>query len=146
MSHEPIEPQRFVGGVNVVDIGDLRVSRGMTRRQASTCGHDNLVYDSRERRIWCSDCERDVDPFDAFESLVNRWNAAITGLERRALQVADAESRSLRRRAAKVMDEAWSSRSMAPMCPHCDKPILAEDVVGGVGLANVEMERRRRKK
>lgn len=146
MSHEPIEPKGFLYGVNVVDIGDLRVSRGMTRRPVSKCNHVNLVYDSTERRIWCSDCERDVDPFDAFEALVNRWNEALAGLEGRMRQVAEAESRTLRRRAAKVMDEAWSSRSMAPMCPHCAKAILAEDVVGGVAMVNVEMELRRRKK
>ena len=146
MSNEPIEPKGFLYGATVVDIGDLRVSRGMTRRPVSKCDHIKLVYDSTERRIWCSDCERDVDPFDAFESLVSRWNEALAGLERRTLQVAEAESRTLRHRASKVMDKAWSSRSMAPMCPHCDKAILAEDVVGGVLMVNVELERRRRSK
>ena len=146
MSHEPIEPKGFLYGATVVDIGDMRVSRGITRRPVSKCAHVNLVYDSTERRIWCSDCERDMDPFDAFESLVSRWNEALVGLKSRAAEVADAERRSLRRRAAKVMDEAWSSRSMAPTCPHCDKAILPEDVVRGVGMVNVEMELRRRKK
>ncbi len=33
MTNEPIEEQAYVMGVTVVDIGDLRVARGLTRRQ-----------------------------------------------------------------------------------------------------------------
>ena len=41
-----------MGGVKVVDIGDVRIARGLTRREFSTCPHKHMVYDQNERRIW----------------------------------------------------------------------------------------------
>lgn len=68
MADEPIEDQNYLSGLTVIDIGDIRVSRGMTRRPVSSCGHRRMAYDPKERRIWCKDCEKDVDPFDAFKN------------------------------------------------------------------------------
>lgn len=72
----PIEPQDYIYGVKVVQIEDLRVARGLTRRPLSSCAHKKLVYDHNERRIWCSDYETEVEAFDAFEGLVSRLSAA----------------------------------------------------------------------
>ena len=129
---KPIEPHDYLYGVKVVDIGDLRVARGMTRRPISTCSHRKLVYDDKERRVWCSDCETEVEPFDAFMGLVERMDGHIKNLKSRERKVREAESFALRSRAAKVMDEAWRSTKMAPLCPHCMVAILPEDVVGGL--------------
>ena len=41
----PIVEQEYLSGLKVVDIGDLRVARGMSRRPVSTCHHRPLVYD-----------------------------------------------------------------------------------------------------
>ncbi|WP_245006764.1 hypothetical protein ACK3BE_20030 [Pseudomonas mandelii] len=54
MSDAPIEPPDYLYGVNVVQIEDLRVAKGMSRRLASSCQHKKLVYDDKERRVWCS--------------------------------------------------------------------------------------------
>lgn len=132
----PIEPKDYLFGVKVVDIGDLRVARGMTRRPHSTCAHRALVYDDQERRVWCSDCEAEVEPFDAFKGLVERMDGHIKNLNKRLRAVAEAEVHALRSRAAKVMDEAWRSTKMAPLCPHCSVPILPEDVARGVATAS----------
>ena len=146
MADNPIDPHNPLYGVKVVDIGDARVTRGMSRRHPTTCKHERLTYDPDERRIWCQDCEQTINPFDAFMVLVENFDAAQKRLERRASVVAEAETRSLRSRAAKVMDEAWSRRSMAPVCPHCSRAILPIDVVGGVGLTNSELEIKRRQR
>lgn len=146
MNDNPIDPQNYSYGVNVVDIGDARVSRGMSRRQPRTCKHARLTYDPEEKRIWCEDCEQTINPFDAFVVLVENFDSAKKRIERRASEVAEAEARALRSRAAKVMDEAWSRRSMAPACPHCGKAILPIDVVGGVGLISSELEIKRRQR
>jgi hypothetical protein len=146
VSHEPIDQQTFPYGVNVVDIGDVRVSRGFTRRGREACKHKALSYDNVERRIWCRDCERDVEGFDAFAILAEAFDNAAKNLESRERAIKEAEERTLRRRATKVLDEAWSSRHLTPVCPHCGDALLPEDVVSGVGLVNVEMIRRRRAK
>ncbi|WP_426113463.1 hypothetical protein [Pseudomonas sp. DSP3-2-2] len=104
----------------------------MTRRPTSTCRHKKLVYDEKERRVWCSDCEAEIEAFDAFTGLVEVFSAGMTQIKRRGSQLAEAEKFQIRSRAAKVMDEAWRSTKMAPLCPHCHSAILPEDVVGGI--------------
>ena len=136
MSKSPIEPQDYIYGVKVVQIEDLRVARGLTRRPLSSCTHKKLVYDHNERRIWCSDCETEVEAFDAFEGLVSKLSAANGRLKSREAALAEAEQFQARSRAAKVMDEAWRSTKTAPLCPHCNTAILPEDVVGGVAKAS----------
>lgn len=128
----PIKEQPFLSGVTVIDIGDIRVARGLSRRAHSSCPHARLVYDRNERRIWCKDCEKDVEPFDAFTGLVEQHSRACDNLERRSDAVAAAEKHALRSLAAKAMDEAWRSRNMVPACPHCRHGLFPEDFKHGV--------------
>lgn len=146
MSDAPIEPQDYTWGVKVVDIGDIRVARGLTRRPVSSCRHRKMVYDDKERRIWCSDCETEVEPFDAFMYLVEVFDGGLKDLSRRRRELHEAEQFALRSRAAKVMDEAWRSTKMAPLCPHCNAAILPEDVVKGVAMTSKQLIIARRKK
>lgn len=131
---EPIEDQAFLSGVTVIDIGDIRVSRGMTRRPASSCKHRRMAYDPSERRIWCKDCETDVDPHDAFRLLVEQANAYFDELNKRAARISEAEQFSLRSVAAREMDKAWRHRSMVPACPHCNNGLFPEDFKNGVAM------------
>jgi Zn finger protein HypA/HybF involved in hydrogenase expression len=129
----PIEPQSFLGGVTVVDIGDIRVARGLTRRHHTSCRHARMTYDPKERRVWCPDCEKDVEPFDAFEILVSQFSAATRKLEAREKKLLEAEQFQIRSLAAKAIDEAWRSRNMVPACPHCNHGLFPEDFKRGVG-------------
>lgn len=136
MSDAPIEPQEFLYGVKVVQIEDIRVARGLTRRPYSSCRHRKLVYDEKERRIWCSDCESEVESFDAFINLVEKYSSAVDRINRRSAELAQAEKFQIRSRAAKAMDEAWRSTKTAPLCPHCNNALLPDDVVGGLASAS----------
>lgn len=142
----PIEPQNYIYGVKVVQIEDLRVARGLTRRPVSSCRHKQLVYDHNERRIWCSDCESEVEAFDAFLGLVERLNAANADLRRRSDALAEAETFQLRTRAAKRMDELWRSVKLAPCCPHCDEALLPEDMLDGLAQVSKELVKAKRKR
>lgn len=138
----PIVPQDYLSGVKVVDIGDLRVARGMSRRPVSVCKHHQLVYDRQERRIWCEECETDIEPFDAFTMLVEHFHSAEVKHDERERRIQEAEEHSLLSRAAKVVDEAWRSRRMAPCCPHCRGALLPEDFANGIGSrVGLEMAR-----
>lgn len=136
MSEPPTDPPivnpGYLGGVNVVDFGDIRVARGFTRRVRSTCPHNNLRYDSNERRIWCADCESDVEAFDAFVGLIEHYDIAYKRLERRAADLAEAEKHQVRSLAAKVIDLAWRKHNMVPACPHCGLGLFPEDFKNGV--------------
>ena len=89
MDKPPVEPLSYLGGVKVVDIGELRVARGRTRRPFSLCLHKHLTYDNTERRVWCEDCEQEIDPYDAFEKLVEHFNDATMNLERREREISE---------------------------------------------------------
>ena len=147
MSDAPIEPHEYLYGVKVVQIEDLRVARGLTRRPLSSCKHKKLVYDDKERRVWCSDCEAEVEPFDAFTQLVGVFSSAKSKIDRRMQELAEAEKFAMRSRAAKRMDEYWRSQTMAPLCPHCNGAILPEDVVNGLAQTSksIEIAARKRK-
>lgn len=131
----PIVPQDYLSGVKVVDIGDIRVARGLTRRPMSSCPHRQLHYDTAERRIWCADCETDVEPFDAFKILVEHFHDAEQKLERRAQEIAAAEDHALISIAAKEIDKAWRKKKMVPACPHCRAPLFPEDFKNGIKAA-----------
>ena len=137
----PIENPSFVGGVNVVDIGDLRVARGLSRRPHSACNHHRLMYDNAERRVWCQDCETNVEAFDAFVLLVENLDRAFKDLERRREIIEKAESSSLISVAAKVMDKEWRHRDRVPSCPHCGQGLFPEDFAKGVGSLGREYAR-----
>lgn len=141
----PIEPQEYLGGVKVVDIGDIRVARGMTRRPVSSCRHHGLRYDPHERRVWCADCETDVEPFDAFVKLVEHFDAAAKMAKRLLDEATEAQAFAVRSIAAKEMDRHWRSRNMVPACPHCHAGLWPEDVkrMGAVGKEYDSARRRR---
>ena len=143
----PIEPLSYLSGVKVIDIGDLRVARGLSRRPYTVCKHPALVYDEKERRIWCKECECDVEPFDAFELLVAQYSKAYEDANRRIEAANEAEGHALISRAAKTVDHAWRSRNLSPCCPHCNGVLLPEDFASGIGRSySTDMERQRRNK
>ena len=142
----PIEPQDFIHGMKVIDIGDYRVSRGFSRRESSLCPHINLVYDQAERRIWCKDCEKNVEGFDAFLLLAKNFSKQSEKLFDRENKVSEAEKHSLISIAAKVLDEAWRAKKMIPCCPHCKEGLFPEDFKNGCGFLgkSYALERQRR--
>ncbi|WP_277969343.1 hypothetical protein [Sphingomonas echinoides] len=124
----PIVEMDYLSGLKVIDIGDIRVARGMSRRPHSSCNHRAMVYDPKERRVWCKDCETDVEPFDAFEILCQNYGAAVERIKRDRAAVEEAKEHNLIRIAAKQMDEHFRQRNMVPACPHCNAGIFPEDV------------------
>lgn len=131
MPKPPIDELNYLSGVTVVDIGDIRVSRGMTRRPASSCRHARLSYDPRERRIWCRDCEEDVEAFDAFEMIARQCSAALDDIARRKARLDELEAFQARSLAVKELDKAWRKKDMIPACPSCHQGLFPEDFKNG---------------
>jgi len=143
----PIEEKEFLAGVRVVDIGDYRVARGMTRRNVSSCNHYRVVYDEKERRIWCKDCKHDVEPFDAFVILVKYFAYKDGEIRAREKELEEIESFKMRTLAGKTLDKAWRKKHTAPCCPHCKNGLLPEDFKNGIVYStSKEYEKAKRKK
>lgn len=142
----PIEAQEYLYGVRVVDIGDLRVARGLSRRHHSGCRHRSMIYDKNERRIWCPDCEHDVEAFDAFLLLVENFASKTKSLEERAAALLEAEKHSVFNFAAKEIDKAWRKKKWVPACPCCGAGLFPEDFRHGCAMVGREYARRLREK
>lgn len=138
----PIIPGDYIRGVNVIDIGEMRISRGYTRRSPMCCLHHDIAYDQAERRIWCRDCEKGIDPFDFLQTLIEAHNRTLNRLKERERAVTEAESFSARMRATRAMDAVWRKRTRVPICPHCHHGIHPEDVANGVGQMDKELSAR----
>lgn len=145
MATTPIDPQDYPYGVNVVDIGDARVSRGRSRREYSSCPHKALNYDIHERRVVCSDCDTELEAFDAFRALVENYDKALKYLKAENEKIKAARENNLVSLASKHVDRVWRGKTVAPACPHCNRGLLPEDFKAGVKMSvSREMERARR--
>ena len=146
MSDTPIEPGHFIHGVDVVDIGDLRIARGLTRRPYESCRHKSMVYDTQERRVWCNDCEQEIEPFDAFKVITENMDSHMKRLIQRDQSLKEAETKAARSRAVKALDAIWRTKDQAPCCPHCKEGLLPEDMLGRLPRVSRELTRAKRKK
>lgn len=143
----PIEPLDYLHGLKVVDIGDMRIKRGMTRRPASSCRHSTVHYDKQERRLWCPDCEKNVEAFDVVVGIAESLDAKTKGMEKREQKLKEVEEERLVSLAARAIDKLWRRRNMVPCCPNCNEGLLPEDFKDFRGaMVNADWTRAKRKK
>lgn len=141
MNDVPIQELNYIRP-QVIDFGDIRVARGMSRRPVTTCLHAQLRYDLAERRIWCQDCEATVEGFDAFMVLVRNFEAMVNRASQNLRDAEEARAAVVHRIAARAVEKTWR-RGMAVTCPHCHRGILPGDSLGG---HSIEFEKARRAK
>ena len=129
MKDAPIEELEYVVR-QVIDFGDIRVARGMSRRPVANCQHAQLRYDLQERRVWCQDCETTVESFDAFMVLVRNFQAVVSAADKMLREAKEAKAAVIHRIAAREVESIWRHK-MAVTCPHCSRGILPSDGLGG---------------
>lgn len=142
---DPAHPDATPRSKPVIDLGDMRVAFGRPRFPKNICKHKTLIYCTDERRVWCQDCERSLDNFEAFMALVNEHCAMLTDADRRLKRAKEAEKIYIHRKAAKELDLAWG-RKNAVGCPHCGRGLLADDFASGGKQTSRDIELARRKK
>lgn len=153
MSQDPRDPPLEVfppGGMlhpEVIDLADMRIRLGRTPIKATKCEHRHVLYSTSERRVWCEDCERTIDAFDALMTVSRYFEKMVGDLRRRHAAVRAAEEAALVSRAAKAVDRVWRGHRMAPCCPHCSGALLPEDFASGPRMETsreIEVARRKR--
>ena len=129
----------------VINLSGVRIEQGLARYSGPKCEHKALMFDTAERRVWCKDCQRTVENFDAFLVLVNQYQPMVQHARRLTQEAEEARNHSMVSRAAKVVDQEWRGRNMAPCCTQCGAGILPEDFANGAGSAvSREYEKARR--
>lgn len=146
MSDEPLHPFPEASPLwaEVIDLADMRVQFGRPRYPTKICEHRKLIYDPKERRVWCQDCERTIDGFDAFMTLTRQFTEMVKAAQRLFRQAKEARDSHIGRIAAKKLDKAWSGNVMAVACPHCRGGLLPEDFEGGASVTSRDIEIARR--
>ncbi|NFV79979.1 hypothetical protein [Magnetospirillum aberrantis] len=141
-----VDPNVTPRWAEVINLADVRVQFGRPRYPGGrVCDHRSMFYNVEDRRVWCRDCEKTIDGFDAFLVLVKHFAAMERAARHKLDQAAAAEKAHLGRRAAKELDHAWSGRQMAVACPHCRGGLLPEDFTErGISATSREIELARR--
>jgi len=132
----------------LIDLAGVRIQRGIPKYNPNQCTHRNILYcdNGRDRRIWCSDCEKDIEPFDAFMIFARQFEGMISEAQDMRQKAAEALRATARLRATKVLDKAWSGNVMAVACPHCRGGLLPEDFARGSDQTSRDIEIARRKR
>lgn len=130
----------------VVDLADVRIRLGRTKLGPGLrqCEHLKMIYSPSERRVWCEDCERTIDNFDAFLIFTRKFERMLAEARGKLSQAKEALAGAARLRATKALDHIWAGRKMAPCCPHCRKGLIPEDFTRGVSSISMEWEMARR--
>lgn len=120
----------------VYDIGDFRVEvkqdyGGLTYDKDKECHHRNLTFAEEGQVITCDDCKVQVTAWWAFLSLTKKFADIQQRTQEAYAAVEASKARNLTHKAAIAVEDAWRGRKMIPTCPHCSKPILAQDGFGG---------------
>jgi hypothetical protein len=147
MTDEPIIPREDATPYSavVIDLAGIRIQWGMPKyKPGGACPHRSLTYSQNERRVWCRDCERTIDNFDAFMVFVHGFQDMERDAKTKIEKADDALKATINRRAAKQIDRAWSGHGMAILCPHCDGGLLPEDFVNGGAECSRDIELARR--
>jgi hypothetical protein len=130
----------------VVDLADVRIRLGRSKvgPGLKQCEHHALIYSPTERRVWCENCERTVDNFDAFLIFTRKFERMLAEARHKLSTAAEALAGAARLRATKELDRIWAGKKMAPCCPHCSKGLIPEDFTRGVSSISMEWEMARR--
>lgn len=132
-------------GAAVIDLAEVRIRFGISDRKVGRpCEHRNLIYSREERRVWCEDCTRTIENFEAFMIFTEHFQKMERAVRGKQHLVDKALTATVTRRATKVIDRAWSGNQMAICCPHCRAGLLPEDFENGLSQISAEIERARR--
>lgn len=123
----PIEPQDYLYGLKVVELDNIRIARGKTKRSYEKCNHLHMVIDDNERRVFCEDCQMAITAFDGLMALFKNWGRIVESLDRRSEEVRAAEKYSIRRIATKAIDSEFMKAYTVPCCPHCNEGLIPDD-------------------
>ena len=132
----------------VIDLAGVRVRHGRTPyKSGEPCKHLTLIHSESERRVWCEDCNRTIDNYEAFKIFARHFSEMVSKAEYRLAEANAAMSKAARGRAVKTLDRIWSGNVMAVQCPHCKGGLLPEDFADGASASwSREMELAGRRK
>lgn len=130
---------------HVIDLAERRIAAGSRPHSVKKCEHKSMLYSDSTRSIWCEDCERSIDAFDAFCIMVKDFMRMTWDINAKMRKADEALKSTIITRAAKALDKAWRGNVKAVPCPHCRGGLLPEDFSeASFGFTSREIELKRR--
>lgn len=103
----------------------------------------HLSMDGEGDIVTCDDCKKQVSAFWALQMLSEHYQKAFAKLQRKYDEQASIEKKTLHLKAAQLVEAAWRSQTMVPICPTCREPIFATDGFGRSQMSKEIAKRRR---
>jgi predicted Rdx family selenoprotein len=131
---------------DVIQLGEYKFKRkreGFVPAARAGCQHKNMTIEDWGDVITCDDCGKQLGAAWVLREVLADYSRELDKVNARAAQVQEQTSREIHLIAARKVEAAWRSKTMAPACPHCGRGILAGDGLGS-SLVNRSMEVRRR--
>ncbi len=129
----------------VINFADMAFKlRGTRLFSDDRCEHSKVTLDDNGGIVTCDTCGKQLDAYLTLRRMCEKWDSHRRELDSYRERVIEEAKGSVILRAARRVEKAWRSRTMAPTCPHCHKAILPEDGFGQSGSVNLQMERERR--
>jgi hypothetical protein len=133
----------------VVEIGEmrLRLVRSYEKTPEESCKHKHTSLDDEGDIVRCDACGMQVSAYWVLKKLAQHYRHQLRLLQHARETVAWERGKHIVLRAARKVEEAWRSRTMLPVCPHCHTAITPTDGFGDA-MTNkaTELERRAQEK
>lgn len=106
---------------NIVDLASVLSKK----YKPLECRHDHIEIDQTNRKVLCTDCKREVDPFEAICRLADHTSAWKTTWEAMRKDYRNLAGYVPHLRAVRDLEGMWRGNRL-PLCPHCKKGVTAE--------------------
>ena len=138
--------RRAHGMSEVIQLGEYRFNRkreGSVSTPDSDCAHKHMTIQDHGDIITCDDCGAQLSPVWALREVLGDYAQEIAKINARTATLQEQTSREIHLVAARMVEDAWRSRTMVPACPHCSRGILAADGLGDTRVSrSIELRRR----
>lgn len=116
---------------NVIQLSTFRRSGEKKRCQCYTDWENkdaSFIVDVENREIVCGYCGEKKDPIEVFEILMEQENRLNDNVNRLYEQARELYNYKPRLKAAKEFESRVRGDRFVPVCPHCEKGILLEEM------------------
>jgi hypothetical protein len=122
----------------------LRIEHNM--RKLCACLHHSYVIDTENKLVYCKHCGAIIDPFEALCELardVEHWNNQTEMMLKQQKEIQNWKPWLLPLR---KVEKLYRAGQLLPMCPHCGRGILAEELAMSAINKKIELEQRKKEK
>lgn len=110
----------------IVQIDQIRINRGLDK--VCKCESRKYTLDTTNRRVYCSSCGVQVDPYDAMYDMAFRWEQVNQQLKMSFEQMKQLSDYKPWLLTIRSLEKQYRGKKTLPCCPRCDQPFYLEEL------------------